>query len=84
MNTFHFHILTLNGVVYEGDVINVYVDTTTGILGCLPNRAPCVAALKKDGSIFKFQQADGRTRYFVTLGGAFEMKVNEAFVLSEK
>jgi F0F1-type ATP synthase epsilon subunit len=74
-------ILSPEGVVYEGEVLSLYVPSEKGPLGILPGYTPTIAPLR-DG-VGKALDALKKTAfYFVCFGGALEVKPDGVVVSS--
>lgn len=81
MSTILFDIITPHKIVYSSQVDKVFVRTTLGDMGILPNHAPLVASLaigemriRKDGEDIK---------YFIS-GGFLEISKEKVTILADK
>lgn len=76
----HLKIITHDKVVFDGDVDEIYTKGVDGEFGILKNHIPIISAL--DIGATKLVQSD-KCRYFVTIGGVFQFKDNEATILTD-
>ena len=73
-------IITHEKVVYEGEVDELVLNTTSGQIGVLKDHIPITTSLEigvtkaKIGDTFK---------YFATMGGVFQFKDNNAIILTD-
>lgn len=84
MKTLHLKIATVEGVIFDKDVVSVYFVTEKGAMGILPRRLPIIAGLKKGPSIVKVNELSGWASFYVIRGGAISHKRNETIVLAER
>jgi F-type H+-transporting ATPase subunit epsilon len=82
MKPFPLMILTPNGLVYEGEVLEGYFPTIEGPLGILPGHTPYLAQLAESG-VIRLKEANGNLRYFAVHEGALEVRPDKTIVLSE-
>jgi len=80
MAKLHLKITTHEKVVFESDVDEIYSKSTEGEFGILPNHVPFMCAL--DISVTKII-IDGKSEFFTTLGGVFQLKDNQASILTQ-
>ncbi len=76
----HLKITTHEKVVFDADVDEIYTKGTQGEFGILPNHIPFMSAL--DVGVTKVI-LDGKPEYFTTMGGVFQLKNNEALILTQ-
>lgn len=76
----HLKIITHERVVFDEDVDEIYSKGVNGEFGILKGHIPYMTAL--DIGVTKVVQ-DKKTRYFTTMGGAFQFKDEEALILTE-
>ena len=76
----HLKITTHEKVVFDADVDEIYTKGTQGEFGILPNHIPFMSAL--DVGVTKVV-IDGKPEYFTTMGGVFQLKNNEALILTQ-
>jgi len=76
----HLKITTHEKVVFDADVDEIYTKGTQGEFGILPNHIPFMSAL--DVGVTKVI-IDGKPEYFTTMGGVFQLKNNEALILTQ-
>ncbi len=76
----HLKITTHEKVVFDADVDEIYTKGTQGEFGILPNHIPFMSAL--DVGVTKVI-IDGKPEYFTTMGGVFQLKDNEALILTQ-
>jgi len=79
-NKLHLKITTHEKVVFDADVDEIYSKSTQGEFGVLPNHIPFMCAL--DIGITKIV-TDGKPEFFTTMGGIFQLKNNEALILTQ-
>lgn len=76
----HLKITTHEKVVFDADVDEIYSKGTQGEFGILPGHIPFMSALEI--GITKVV-IDGKTEKFTTMGGVFQLKDNEALILTQ-
>ena len=76
----HLKIITHERVVFDEDVDEIYSKGVNGEFGILKGHIPYMTAL--DIGVTKVVQGKN-TRYFTTMGGAFQFKDEEALILTE-
>ena len=76
----HLKITTHEKVVFDADVDEIYSKGTQGEFGILPNHIPFMSAL--DIGVTKVI-IDGKPELFTTMGGVFQLKDNEALILTQ-
>lgn len=79
-NKLHLKITTHEKVVFDADVDEIYSKGIQGEFGILPNHIPFMSAL--DIGVTKVI-IDGKPEYFSTMGGVFQLKDNEALILTQ-
>ena len=75
----HLKIITHEKIVFDEDVDAVYTKGTDGEFGVLKNHVPFMASL--DIGVTKVVQ-NGNEKYFTTMGGIFQIKDNDALILT--
>ena len=75
----HLKIITHEKVVFDEDVDAIYTKGTDGEFGVLKNHVPLMASL--DIGVTKVVQ-NNNEKYFTTMGGVFQVKDNEALILT--
>jgi F-type H+-transporting ATPase subunit epsilon len=76
----HLKITTHEKIVFDGDVDEIYAKGIQGEFGVLPNHIPFMSAL--DIGVTKIV-IDGKSEYFTTMGGIFQLHGNEALILTQ-
>lgn len=76
----HLKIITHEKVVFDADVDEIYSKGTQGEFGILPGHIPFMSAL--DIGVTKVVM-DGKPELFTTMGGVFQLKDNEAVILTQ-
>jgi len=79
-NKLHLKITTHEKVVFDSDVDEIYSKGTQGEFGILPGHIPFMSAL--DIGVTKVI-VDGKPERFTTMGGVFQLKDNEALILTQ-
>lgn len=79
-NKLHLKITTHEKVVFDKDVDEIYSKSTEGEFGILPNHVPFMCAL--DIGVTKVI-VDGNPEFFTTMGGVFQLKDNQASILTQ-
>lgn len=75
----HLKIITHERVVFDEDVDEIYTKAIDGEIGILKNHVPLMTAL--DIGVTKTVK-DGNVKFFTTMGGVFQVKDNEALILT--
>ena len=75
----HLKIITTEKIVFEDDVDAIYTQGESGSFGILYNHVPFMSGLKI--GITKVVKGN-ETSYFTTMGGAFQVKDNDAIILT--
>ena len=76
-------LLTPQGLVYEGEVLEAYFPTVQGPLGVLPGHTPFIAQLAPAG-VIRLKDARGFPLYFAVRQGAVEIRPDKTIALSEE
>lgn len=76
----HLKITTHERVVFDSDVDEIYSRGVEGEFGVLPGHIPFMTAL--DIGVTKVI-IDGKSEYFTTMGGVFQIQGNEALILTQ-
>lgn len=76
----HLKITTHERVVFDSDVDEIYSKGVQGEFGILPNHVPFMTAL--DIGVTKVVTG-GKVQNFATMGGIFQLKDNEALILTQ-
>ena len=71
-------IITHERIVYEGEVEELVIQTTSGQMGILKDRLPITTVL--DIGVTKAKVGDSY-KFFATMGGVFQFKDNNATIL---
>ena len=79
-NKLHLKITTHEKVVFDEDVEEISSKSTEGSFGVLPGHIPFMCAL--DIGVTKVVK-DGKPQNFTTMGGIFQLKDNEALILTQ-
>lgn len=77
--TLHLKITTHEKVVFDSDVDEIYSKGTQGEFGILPGHIPFMSGLEI--GVTKVI-VDGKPIHFATMGGVFQLKDNEALILT--
>lgn len=76
----HLKIITPEKIVFEDDVDFISAQGTKGSFGIYPNHVPFMSVLAVDtAKVVK----DDKEMIFSIIGGAFQLKNNEAIILTE-
>lgn len=78
----HFELLTLSGAKYQGDVIEVSLNTVKGRLGILPHHEP-LTAIVAPGPVIVRPRGD-KNEIFATFGGLLEVRENTVRLLADE
>lgn len=78
-NKLHLKITTHEKVIFDGEVDEIYSRGMDGEFGILPNHVPFMCAL--DIGLTRIV-ANGEHDCFTTMGGIFQLKDNEALILT--
>jgi F-type H+-transporting ATPase subunit epsilon len=81
-HTFTVEILTPEGEVYGGEVVQLSTRTVTGEIGILARHVPVLAALKP--SLLRLKISDSETREWAQSHGMLQVFANQAQVLLEE
>ena len=73
-------IITHERIVFEGEVDELVLQTTSGQIGILKDHVPLTTAL--DIGVTKAKIGD-KYKYFATMGGIFQFKDNTATILTD-
>lgn len=76
----HLKITTHEKVVFDSDVDEIYTKGTQGEFGVLPDHIPFMSPL--DIGVTKVV-IDGKPDFYTTMGGVFQLKDNEAVILTQ-
>jgi len=76
----HLKITTHEKVVFDSDVDAIYAKGTQGEFGILPGHISFMSALAIGVTKVVI---DGKTEHFATMGGIFQLKDNEALILTQ-
>ena len=77
-NTIHFKIATPEKVVYEKDILQVSIPTTTGEITVLPHHSPLVSILQAGELKIKDQNGE---QVIAVAGGFLEVRANNEIVI---
>lgn len=76
----HLKIITPEKIVFDDEVDFISAQGTKGSFGVYPNHVPFMSVLAVDtAKVVK----DGKEMIFSIIGGAFQLKDNQAVILSE-
>lgn len=76
----HLKIITPERIVFDDDVDFISAKGTKGSFGIYPNHVPFMSVLAVDtAKVVK----DGKEMIFSIIGGAFQLKDNQAVILTE-
>ena len=81
-HTFSVEVLTPEGEVFSGDVIQLSTKTVTGEIGILARHVPILAAL--DPSLLRLKVSDSETIRYAQSHGTLQVFANHAQVLLEQ
>ena len=81
-NTFNVEVLTPEGEVFGGEVIQLSTRTVTGEIGILARHVPVLAALKP--TLLKVKVSDSETREWAQSHGMLQVFANHAQLLLEE
>ena len=73
-------IITHERIVYEGEVDELVVHTTSGLIGVLKDHIPITTSLEIGVTKAKIGE---KFKYFATMGGVFQFKDNNAIILTD-
>ena len=73
-------IITHETIVYEGEVDELVLNTTSGQIGILKDHIPITTSLEVGVTKAKI---GGSYKYFATMGGVFQFKNNAATILTD-
>ena len=76
----HLKIITHERIVFEGEVDELVVHTTSGQIGVLKDHIPITTSLEIGVTKAKVGE---KYRYFAVMGGVFQFKDNNAVILSD-
>lgn len=77
----HLKITTHERIVFDEDVDEISAKSTEGSFGVLPGHIPFMCPL--DIGVTKVVK-DGKPQNFTTMGGIFQLKDNEALILTQQ
>lgn len=80
--TFSVEVLTPEGEVFSGDVVQLSTKSVGGELGVLANHVPILAALKPN--LLRLRVSDSETKEFAQSHGMLQVFANHAQVLLEE
>jgi len=81
-STFTVEVLTPEGEVFNGEVIQLSTRTVTGELGVLANHVPVLAALTPN--LLRLKISDSETKRYAQAHGTLQVFANHAQVLLEE
>ena len=73
-------IITHEKIVYNGEVDELVLQTTSGQIGVLKDHIPITTSLEIGVTKAK---TDDKYKYFTTMGGVFQFKDNNAIILTD-
>lgn len=80
--TYQLQIVSLEKIVYQGEIESLIAPGVLGYLGVLAHHAPLLTTLTK-GKI-SIRESDGKEKLFRVDGGILEVANNRAVILTEK
>src|SRR3989304_3458706 len=80
MSTLKLEVVTVEGLVYSGDVNVVVAPGTEGQLGIMPRHAPLITGLEAGQLMFR---KDGQENYLAISGGFLEVLPDKVVVLAD-
>ena len=80
MSTLKLEVVTVEGLVYSGDVSVVVAPGTEGQLGIFPRHAPLMASLETGQLMFR---KDGQENYLAISSGFLEVLPDKVVVLTD-
>jgi len=81
-STFTVEVLTPEGEVFNGEVVQLSTRTVTGEIGILARHVPVLAALKP--SLLRLKVSDSETKEWAQSHGMLQVFANQAQVLLEE
>lgn len=81
-NTFTVEVLTPEGEVFNGEVVQLSTRTITGEIGVLARHVPVLAALKP--TLLKLHISESETREWAQSHGMLQVFANQAQILLEE
>ena len=82
MSVYSLAILSPQGPVYDGEVLEAYFPSLRGPLGILPGHTPFIGALAECG-VIRIKEKNGNPRYFAIRHGALEVRSEKTIALVE-
>lgn len=73
-------IITHERIVYDNEVDELVIQTTSGMLGVLKDHIPITTSLEIGVTKAKI---DEKYKYFATMGGVFQFRDNNAVILTD-
>jgi len=73
-------IITHERIVFDGEVDEIVVHTTSGMVGILKDHIPITTSLEIGVTKAKIGE---KFKYFATMGGVFQFKDNKAVILTD-
>lgn len=81
MSNLHLKITTNEKVIFDEDVKEISLKGTYGDFGVLPNHIPFMTPLNI--GVTKVTLLNDEVKLFTTMGGIFQIKDNEALILTQ-
>lgn len=78
--SFHLKIVTIDRLLFEGDVDKMQVTTTDGQLTILPNHIPLISVLKIAPLII---EQNGEKQYLAISGGYMSIQRHEVLIVAD-
>lgn len=78
----HLKVITHEKVIYDKDVISIVSNGINGQFGVLKNHLPFMTTLNI--GVTKAEIEPGKFDYIATIGGIFQIKNNQAVILSDE
>ena len=76
----HLKIITHERIVFDGEVDELVIHTTSGLIGILKDHIPITTSLEI--GVTKAKIGD-KFKYFATMGGVFQFRDNNAVILTD-
>ncbi len=77
---YQLQIITLQGIIYKGEIIHALLPVQNGFVGILANHAPFITYSRR-GEL-KIQEGDNTTKAFLIGSGFFEVNHNKASLIT--
>lgn len=74
-------LLSPFGVIYEGEVKEVYIPASNGPIGILPRHTPFIGNITSRGGVLHFVDLSNKEHFFAVKNGAIEVKSDKTILL---